>query len=173
MRQDVLKKLKEKSNKYVPTEAHIVELDYNTQTDKKVLSELYKNWTDAEFIPMITNSTTSPTRKIFAITTQNSAYDNLNTDEILGIADISLKDSHVHTRFLQANPNIINQTDRETKGLGRSLMQGIMSYFKELGFEDMKVFVRQSEKPFYRKIFPNIEDKFSTADDSSNMILKL
>ncbi|MCR5264963.1 MAG: hypothetical protein K6E29_00030 [Cyanobacteria bacterium RUI128] len=172
MKTNVLKKAAKELKQYIPHEANIVELDYSVPADKKAAEELYKTWQGAEFIPIITSSSSSPTRHIYAITTQNSGYENIDASKIMGIADFDLKGTHSHTRFLQAKPEIINQPDRDIKGVGRALMQGVISHFKGLGVEDMKVFVRHTEKPFYRNIFPNIEDKLSTAEDSSNMILR-
>lgn len=169
---NVLKKAGQELKQYLPCEANIVELDYNIPADKKVAEELCKTWQGAEFIPMISGWTTSPSRRVFAITTQNSGYENMDPSKIMGVADFTLKDTHSTTRFLQTKPEIINASDREIKGVGRSLMHELVSYFKGLGYQDMSLFSAQSIKPFYRKIFPNIEDKFSTADDSTNMILK-
>lgn len=172
MKTSVLKKAAKELKQYIPHEAHIVELDYNVPADKKVAEELFRTWQGAEFIPIISSRTTSPSRRVFAITTQNSNYENLNASEIMGVADFAFKDTHSHTSFLQAKPEIINKPDRDIKGVGRALMQGIISHIKGLGYEDMKVFVRHTEKPFYRNIFPNIEDKLCTAEDSTNMILR-
>ena len=173
MKTSVLKKAGQELKQYLPHEANIVELDYNLPADKKVAEDLCKTWKGAEFIPIISGWTTSPTRRVFAITTQNSGYENLDASKIMGMADFSLNGTRAHTRFLQAKPEIINQPDRDIKGVGRSLMQGMMSHFKDQGYQDMTVFVRRTEKPFYRNIFPNIQDKPCTAEDSTNMILNL
>ena len=174
MRQDVLKKLKEKSNKYAPTEAHIVELDYNTQTDKKVLSELYKNWTDAEFIPMIASYTTSPTRRVYAITRQANDFENMDSSKIMGMVDYKINGNSANVSFLQADPKYLDENPRSVKGIGKSLMQGTVEHLKEThGCTEMKGFARPTEKPFYRKIFPNLVEKPSTQDDYTNMSVEL
>ena len=173
MTSNVLKKVGQNMEQYLPQRANIVELDYRYAPDKKVAQELCQTWKGAEFMNIIASSSTSPTRRIYAITVQNSDYEHLDASKILGIADFELTDRHAKTRFLQAKPDIISQKCREIKGIGRFLMKGIVSHLKNLGFLDMSVFVRQSEKSFYRTVFPEITDKISTSEDTTNMILKL
>jgi len=169
---NVLKRMGQEVKNFVPTESHIVELDYNHAGDKKAVEELYRYWQGAEFMPMISSSTTTPNRRVFAITTQTGDYENIDSSKIMGIVDYKLGGKDIHLSFLQGKPEIINKDPREIKGVGKSLVLSTVDYLKSQGYKDLKVFSRPAEKPFYRNIFPNIKDKESTADDCANMIVE-
>lgn len=170
MRTNVLKKI---GKEYLPHEANIVEMSFNNPEDVKALEELPKIWKGGEFTDIIASSSTSPNRRIYAITTQTGDFERIDSTKILGAADFSLHGKNANLRFLQAKPSIISQPEREITGIGKYLMQGICKYFKEQGMETMDLFSTWRVKPFYKKIFPTIEDKPSTCDSNTNLILKL
>lgn len=170
---NVFKKVGQEVKNMMPLESHVVELNYNVPADKKAAKELYRTWKGAEFIPIISSSTTTPNRRVFALTTQKDNYENIDPSKIMGIVDYKLKGEDIHLSFLQGKPDIINQEERDIKGVGRSLVWSTVDYLKTLGYNKFKVFSRPPEKTFYRNIYPNIKDKPSTADDCANMVLDL
>ncbi|GEM_PF-3680838 len=171
---NVLKRVAKEVNEYVPTEAHIVEMDYNNPKDKKAVDDLFKYWQGAEFIPMIASYTTSPTRRVYAITRQANDFENMDSSKIMGMVDYKINGNSANVSFLQADPKYLDENPRSVKGIGKSLMQGTVEHLKEThGCTEMKGFARPTEKPFYRKIFPNLVEKPSTQDDYTNMSVEL
>ncbi len=165
--------LKKVQNAYSNADAHIVELDFNNPSDYKAADNLQTLWKGEEFLPMMLCSKTNESKRVFVLTSQDKDFENMDSSKILGIVDFFLYDKTADIKFLQADTNIIKQKNREIKGIGSSLIKGVCEYFKGLGFEEMQVFSRITEKPFYKKVFPNIQDRISTKDNSANLVVKL
>lgn len=167
------KVLKKIAGNYLPKEAHIIEMNYSDIKDAKALDVIKEKWAKSQFSAMICSNYTSPQRKIYAITSQNNDFANPVPEKIMGLADFLLKGDNANLRFLQADPNIINSSDRTIIGVGKNLMEGVVENLKSLGFKTMDLFAEQRVKPFYKKVFPTIQDKESTMESYTNLILDI
>lgn len=164
--------LKKASDKYLPREAHIVEFNFRNMNDKKTINILKEKWKDAKYTQMICSSY-SNNRHVYALTTQKSNFRKLNPDSIMGLADIYLERKNASLKFLQVNPKYINKKDSQAKGIGKSLMHGIVNKLKKQKCEYIDLYALPNIKPFYRKIFPKILDKLSTKESYTNMVLEI
>ncbi len=160
-------------DKYIPKEAHIIEMSYSDVKDAKALEVIKDKWAKSQFAMMICSPYELPQRKIYAITTQNSDFSNPEPEKLMGLADFLLKGDNANLRFLQIDPNIINSTDREILSVGKNFMKDIVENFKSSGFKTMDLFAEPRVKPFYKKVFPTIKDKESTVDSYTNLILDI
>lgn len=167
------KVLEKSMGKYLPKEAHIIEMSYSDVKDAKALDAIKDKWAKSQFAMMICSPSQLPQRKIYAITTQNKNFSEPNPDMVMGLADFQFKDKNASLRFLQADPNIINSTDRTILGVGKNLMIGLVENFKSSGIKTMDLFAESRVKPFYKKVFPTIKDKESTMDSYTNLILDI
>lgn len=156
-----------------PIEAHLVELDLLSPSDLKTIQDVKEKWVGAEFAQMICSPYYSPDRKLYALTKQKDGFESLNPNDVLGAADVNLKDKRVNVRFLQADPNIIFDKNRPIKGIGDSLMKSLAGHLGENGYETMGIFANRFVTPFYEKVFPNIKHKPSTVDDCANLVVDL
>lgn len=156
-----------------PIEANLVELDLHSPEDLKTIQAVKEKWVGAEFAQMICSPYYSPDRKLYALTKQKDGFENLNPSEVLGAADVNLKDKRANIRFLQADPNIIFAKERSIKGIGNSLMTSLADHLGKCGYETMGIFANRFVTPFYEKVFPNIKHKPSTVDDCANLVVNL
>lgn len=156
-----------------PIEVHLVELDLLSPSDLKTIQDVKEKWVGAEFAQMICSPYYSPDRKLYALTKQKDGFESLNPNDVLGAADVNLKDKRVNVRFLQADPNIIFDKNRPIKGIGDSLMKSLAGHLGENGYETMGIFANRFVTPFYEKVFPNIKHKPSTVDDCANLVVDL
>ncbi len=159
--------------KSVPMEAHLVELDLLSPTDLKTIQNIKEKWSGAEFVQMICSPYYSPDRKLYALTKQKEGFENLNPNDVLGAADINLKGKRANLKFLQADPNIINEKSRSIKDIGRSMMLVLSEYLGKQGFDELGMFANRFVTPFYERIFPNIKHKSSTTEDFANLVVDL
>ena len=169
----VLQRLSENAMEFVPKETHIVEMSYINQQDAKALAVLRNKWVDGKFTEMICSPSTSEARKIYALTTQCSDLENIDTSQVLGLADVNIKNGNANLRFLQAAPRFVDSPNRPTKNIGKSLIQGLVEKFRTDGLKSMDLFAEHKLKPFYKKVCPQILDKESTIDSCTNLILYL
>lgn len=159
--------------KSVPMEAHLVELDLLSPTDLKTIQNIKEKWSGAEFVQMICSPYYSPDRKLYALTKQKEGFENLNPNDVLGAADINLKGKRANLKFLQADPNIINEKSRSIKDIGRSMMLVLSEYLGKQGFDELGMFANRFVTPFYERVFPNIKHKSSTTEDFANLVVDL
>lgn len=167
------KVMKKVAGEYFPKDAHIIEMSYSDLNDAKALETIKDKWAKSQFAAMICSNYTFPQRKVYAITTQTQDFANPVPEKIMGLADFILKGENANLRFLQADPNIINSTDRTILGVGKNLLLGLVENFKSSGIKTMDLFAEQRVKPFYKKVFPTIKDKESTMDSYTNLILDI
>lgn len=120
-----------KAPSYIDTAAACVEIEPQNLGDINALEKISKYWTNAKFITNIYNAARAvrndskyyKNNRIYAITTQNSDYENLNCDNILGVVHISpFEDKSIHIERIEADPQIINSIDREYKGIGTAML---------------------------------------------------
>lgn len=173
LKTNVLKKALNSAEEYLPKEANIIEMSYENPEDSKVLETIKNDWVGAEFTPMICSSYTTPERKIYAITSQKENFEKPDADKILGVADFAIKGDKALLRFLQADSRIIKEKNREIKGVGKAIMQGIIKHLKTLNCNSMDLYASRDVQPFYKKIFPSIKNKPTTMESSTNLILDI
>lgn len=173
LKTSVIKKITRDVSEFVPIEANIVELDLNNAKDAIAIATLKNNWANGRLTEIICSPFSSEARKLYAVTSQNTNFENIDTNQILGLADCFIKDGNANLRFLQAKPEFVDNPNRTIKNIGASLVQGLTEKFKLDGLTSLDVFAEQKLKPFYRKICPQIQDKESTMDSCTNLILYL
>ena len=157
----------------VPIEAHLVELDLLSPSDLKTIQDVKEKWVGAEFAQMICSPYYSPDRKLYALTKQKEGFEQLNPSDVLGAADVNLKGKRANLKFLQADPNIINEKNRSIKDIGRSMMLVLSDHLGKQGFAELGIFANRFVTPFYERVFPNIKHKSSTAEDFANLVVDL
>ena len=145
---------------------HFVEMDSKNPFDKFTLSSLKNIWASGRFTEMICSKTGNPNDKIYALTTQADNFEQINPNKVVSLACGARYDDVFRLRFLQTKYD-------EYKHAGKATLLSIADNAKINGVKTVEVFVEERIKPFYRKVFPNIQDKPCTKESSANMILKI
>ena len=104
-------------------------------------------------------------RHFFALTIQRENFKNLLPQEVLGLAQISLKkDNKISLDFLQVDPdNIYSAPERNFKGIGKILVKAILDCYST---KDVTLSSTFSAYDFYKKL------GFKQIRQSSEFILK-
>lgn len=165
--------LKKTAGKYLAEDAHLVEMNSLEPNDVNAITQIKEKWSDSLYAKMIYIPTNSSQRKIYALTSQTDNFSQPEPDKIMGLADFFISEKNVNLKFLQVSPEILNDEQRQIKGVGRSLIQSMVSHLSNLGIETMDLFAEPRVKPFYKKVFPKIKDKESTKDSYTNLILNI
>lgn len=167
---NILKKMGGCTRKYLPQEANIVEMSFADVKDAKALDKLNSMWSNS-FAAQITSRHSRSDRKIYALTTQTSNFDNINPNEVRALCDFTFSDKVAKLNFLQADPTELKRGERSMKHLGEALMLGLYENFAQTGIQQMEWLSTMRAKSFYRKIFPTVKDKPCIEGSISNMFL--
>lgn len=108
-----------------------VKINPKNVDDIKALENISKCWEDSKFATNIyyaacairNDSKYYKCNNIYAITTQNSNFNNINYKNILGLVHTcSLDNGDMFIEHLEADPKIVNSTIREYKKIGTSIL---------------------------------------------------
>lgn len=169
----VLKKVAEGINEFVPKEAQIVELSYSNPHDAEALAVLKNKWVNGRLTEVICSPSNIETRKVYALTAQNSDFEKIDSSKILGLADVDIKDGNATMRFLQAAPEFVDNSKRSVRNVGLAMVRGLIEKFRADGLASIDLFSEQKLKPFYKKVSSHFVDKPSTMESSTNLVLYL
>lgn len=150
-------------------DAYIVELALEDTDNIKLLNNLSEKWKDGEFTKFITSTTALPNRRVYAIT---SEVNELNAKNIYGLADFKFDNNKAILSFLQASPEQLGE-QKNIKSIGRSLLTSLCEPFAKHGITSIETFARPKEKPFYKAVFPHLQEKYSTQDSYTNIVINL
>lgn len=122
------------SKTFVPTEVSFVELKNSSKKDLKTLKKISWRWGYKTFASRIyREAKNDPKVRTFALTTQNSNYEKLDSKKILGLGQTTLERPGVYNLdYLQAHPNYIaDNKNREYKNIGTGLINGLKKLFND------------------------------------------
>lgn len=135
-----------------------------------MLDKLHKTWVNS-FADQITSRHTATDKKIYALTTQTSDFENINPKEIRALCDFTFKDKVAKLNFLQADPTELKRGERNMKHLGEALMLGLYENFAQAGIQQIEWLSTMRAKSFYHKIFPHVKSKPCIDGSISNMFV--
>ena len=77
---------------------------------------------------------------IYALTEQNSNFDNLKSELILGLAECTDKKNQTHIRHLQIRPDAmyVNNESRTICGCGSAMLKSLKKIYKKIKKELLK-----------------------------------
>lgn len=141
-------KYNNKTKNYDKFLASFVEFDPKNTDDVKALAEAVKYWQNDSYACCILNVFEYCTRNLnncskyrtFALTSQKNNYDKLISDELLGLAQMELKDGQTHyLNYLQVNPDYIEQYniwgDRMYKGVGSGILSALKKIYNTISLK--------------------------------------
>ncbi len=139
-RQTVTIKQRNEDNTFQDCKAKLVELDPESQNDRNALSQTNRIWGDQTFLEDINDDfrdcsdyeNPSAFKRFYAVTTQNSKFQNLKPEKILGTAEVTVGNTDkIVVKYLQVKPSdsILSQ-DRQYKKVGSSVLNGLKEEHK-------------------------------------------
>jgi len=147
VKQDYVAKIVKRDNssgKYKDCDANIVEIDLNNKRDIKALRGWSKNWKKESIANDIydcakyifrNKELNNGERKFYALTTQKNNFDNLNSDKILSVcqlSDINGK-GYAYIDYFQSNYGSISPMYSEKyKNAGTGLMKFLQTVYDSL-----------------------------------------
>lgn len=126
---------------YERQSASFVEIDSSNTDDIKALSEVAKYWMYGKFTSNIYHAACAlrngsnyyKNHKIYALTTQRSNYNNLNSDKILGLVHVSPNDdNYTFIEHFEVNPQYIYASEQEYKGIGTAMLDSLKQVYNKL-----------------------------------------
>ena len=163
-----IKKLTQ-NGEYIDSSASFVELNTNSVSDLDALANVKGKWgKEAKFATKIfnafeehhTKSKIDKTEKFYALTSQQGNYKNLESNKILGIAQI-YKDvgDYFEIVNLQTNPEYrYGVKNREVKHIGEAIIHSLKKIFNK---DSIILYSTEAGKPLYEKMgFETVKDTF-------------
>lgn len=160
-----IQRLDTKNNAF-DRKASFIELDPLSKSDLDIIGSVNNNWenrgTYAEniFARMVDCNweECAGSRKFFALTTQNQAFDNLRSEDILGLAQVNHGNDKVKLCFLQVDPSTnYHAADKSYKGVGSAIIESLIKFF-----QGKSIILEASNDaiPFYKKLgFKELSNK--------------
>jgi len=144
-----------KTKKYTPVEVSFVNINPSSDNDKNAIKRLTHEWFDTSYTQPIFEDilelrSEKPRIKsqFFALTTQKENLKELDSSQILGIAEMSLNNEKApYLEYLQVNPDI---TDAYFEPLFKHVGTGILNSFKNM-YKSITLSSRASTVSFYMK----------------------
>ncbi|MCR5265686.1 MAG: GNAT family N-acetyltransferase [Cyanobacteria bacterium RUI128] len=157
--------------KYKDSPASFVELDPRNKNDVNSVSDAVYYWNNdlygsniAYNLKWLSNNAQSNTfEKIYAITTQDKEFGQLNPDKIEALAQVFETNKRVRLVYLQVNPELVYSYDTpEYKHVGKSMIDNLKDIY-----HDRSIILNPSSsaKRFYEK------QGFEHCDDGENHMI--
>lgn len=150
-------KYNQPKDKYDITYVSFVEIEPNNRSDIKALYENAKYWEDAKYADDIYNAACEMRdnniyynkNHIYALTTQNSNFEELNADAILGITNIrETGDNSMFIENLQVHPNIVYRRCANYRGVGTGILNSLKKICNMITLFSAK---EKSVQDFYKR----------------------
>ena len=136
-----VKKLADLKGEYMPAKLSFVEFEPGNKKDLQAISNAVKSWNGEMFASdiytsakLIRNRKLDPeSHKIYVLTSQKNNFDNLNADEIVGLADFETnKPDEGHLNFLQVDPDLITSyVPPRFRYVGTGMLEALKSLYKK------------------------------------------
>ena len=177
----VIAKESDNSDKFVPKEVSVVKFDPNSMSDINTMKQLKNSWTESQYAYVIYCKFYDKDHSIFALTTQNDGYENIDPNNVLGLIDYKISGENANLWFLETakefktsiQDNNSGNENRSIKNVGKTLFTGTVDYLKSLGIKKINLLAVPSAKQFYSKVFPSIRCRTPDEEDYSNMVLDI
>ena len=144
-----VKKLNPTTRKFAPELAHFVEIDSRNKKDIKALKRVAQTWNNDSYANRIyQNAKSKPNLKTYILTRQDSNYEILESDNILGLCQLSKENYDVFCiEHLQTKPEYVQENkNREYKTIGRSILDSLKKVFHD---KTLRVNYLFEKIPFY------------------------
>lgn len=133
-----VKKLSHNLNNYVGVNSSFIQIDTDNINDVKAISNIAKYWENELYasnidftVKTLNKKGKDETRKVFAITTQETGFENLSDEKILGLTEIEKLTQGVNVMYLQVNPDCIYKQPRIYKHIGTEILNCLKNYYCE------------------------------------------
>ena len=135
------------NNIYEKSSAAFVEL---RREDKETVKALNNDWIKGILIEDIHDDFISDNgHKFYAVTTQENDYNNLASEKILAVGEISsMNGKNAYVEFLQAHPDCEDNPYFEYKRCGSAFSDGLKSIYKKIKLESVPI---SEVMDFYRR----------------------
>ena len=144
-----IRKLNPATKKYVPDMVHFVEINPQNKKDIKALKKVAQVWDRKSYANRIyQNAKSKPNLKTYALTHQDSNYEILEHDNILGLCQLSKENYDVFCiEHLQTKPEYqVENKNREYKRIGRRTLHSLKKVFYD---KTLRVNYLFDKIPFY------------------------
>ena len=144
-----IRKLNPATKKYAPDMVHFVEINPQNKKDIKALKKVAQIWDRKSYANRIyQNAKSKPNLKTYILTRQDSDYEILEHDNILGLCQLSKGNYDVFCiEHLQTKPEYqVENKNREYKKIGSRIIHSLKKVFYD---KTLKVNYLFDKIPFY------------------------
>ena len=149
--QSTIKVLK---NKPIVKNVNFVKIDTSNFNDIDAISKCVQKWKKSDFIGIIAENTAyayllkTNNTSVYALTEQNSNFDKLKSELILGLADCTDKRNQTYIRHLQIRPDamFVNNKSRTICGCGSAILKALKDIYNKICLVSLK---DENIKKFY------------------------
>lgn len=145
------------NNKQEP--AYFVEIDPYNREDARAFEKLDKYWRNALYTSGVYDTVAEKyakninykNYKVYALTSQDSNFQYLDDDKILGFAEVIEgvnNNSKIYLNHIEGNPEHIYKTKREISGIGTAMLNGLKDIYNRI---DLIARKSKTVKNFYMK----------------------
>lgn len=147
---------KAQNNEYKKTKVSFVKMNPKDDKDIETLDNIQKYWDYDKYAPNIYNFALKIRKnelpqkrfKIYALTTQNTDFENLDDRNILGaVLGETTKKDFLYIDYLQVNPKYIYYPDTDYKRNGSAILDSLKTHYSEIMLKPTK----GSTEKFYEK----------------------
>ena len=151
-----IKTLNTTNNVYYSKAANFVEFDIKNSNDIAVINDVACLWRDNSFADNIAYDVNNANKgyfkkepfRIFALTSQKEGFDNLDSSEVLALAEVEkISDNNIFLEYLQVDPAIVYATGIP---LIKRCGSAVLDSLKQL-FNDKSIFLNSRTEKFYTK----------------------
>ena len=146
------------NNVYVPEDVHFVELESHNAADVQALKNVAKYWkhsiyTDSVYNSLLDKSKSDKSiceRKFYSLTTQQSGFELLDDEKILGISEVMVRrnPSEIYLCYIEADPKYIYEQTREYKRIGTAMLDSLKKLYSKITLNARDTY---AVKKFYLK----------------------
>ena len=145
-----------KTKRFLPEKVKFVQIDSRNKLDITALDSLIDKWKGADYIRRIVTAShwvgIAPI-EVYAITSQKDKFESLDSEKILGLAEMrdDIRPNYKRLHYLQVNPKAINvnQTgDKNYKLVGRKMIKSLKKIYKRIALDS-------ADSPNIEKFYQN------------------
>lgn len=128
-----IQKYSKSTRSFLPSEVSFIELDTNKWRDRRALRKISKKWEHSLADNIYRSQKSDKKLRIFALTEQQSNFEKLDAEKVLGLTQLQDSEPNVHyIDYLQTKPvYTANNPDREYKDIGRRILDNLKNIFRK------------------------------------------
>ena len=118
-----------------------VQIDCNNNLDIEALSDVAKHWKNNLYADKVYNTAYMKSKnekdcskyEIFALTFQKDNFERLNSDQIIGVAEVMpIGDKQILIEHIEGKPEYINEINRHYNKIGTAMLDSLKELYNKI-----------------------------------------